>query len=205
MHPIMPRQKVDEQHIILQSLILFRQRSFHSTSMSDIAKACGILKGSLYHYFSSKEDLMEKVIRYVHEYFKAEVFAKAYQPNLPASTRFINMCKASERIFFDDSTGKMYGNMGVESALVIPEFNPIIRQFFQDFFDAIKHIYRDKYPEQIANELAERSVAEVEGSIMMSRIFNDKSYIQNTHKRLIDRLEKGVVNEVTTKVTAGKK
>ncbi|MCO5280781.1 MAG: TetR/AcrR family transcriptional regulator [Chitinophagales bacterium] len=186
----MPKQKVDEQYIIIQSLILFRQRSFHSTSMSDIAKACGILKGSLYHYFKSKEELMEKVIRYVHQYFKVEVFAKAYEENIPANQRFKNMMKASEKIFFDASTGKMYGNMGVESALVIPEFNPIIREFFQDFFNAIKHIYADKYAEEIANELAERSVAEVEGSIMMSRVFNDKSYIKNTHKRLLSRIEK---------------
>lgn len=186
----MPKQKVDEQYIIIQSLILFRQRSFHSTSMSDIAKACGILKGSLYHYFKSKEELMEKVIKYVHQYFKVEVFAKAYEENIPAIQRFKNMTKSSEKIFFDASTGKMYGNMGVESALVIPEFNPIIREFFQDFFNAIKHIYADKYPEEIANELAERSVAEVEGSIMMSRVFNDKSYIKNTHKRLLSRLEK---------------
>lgn len=186
----MPKQKVDEQYIIIQSLILFRQRSFHSTSMSDIAKACGILKGSLYHYFKSKEELMEKVIKYVHQYFKVEVFAKAYEENIPAIQRFKNMTKSSEKIFFDASTGKMYGNMGVESALVIPEFNPIIREFFQDFFNAIKHIYADKYPEEIANELAERSVAEVEGSIMMSRVFNDKSYIKNTHKRLLSRIEK---------------
>ena len=80
--------------------------------------------------------------------------------------------------------------MGVESALVIPEFNPIIRKFFQDFFNAIKHIYRTKYPEKIANELAERSVAEVEGSIMLARIFNDNSYIKNTHHRLVARLDK---------------
>jgi len=38
-------------------------------------------------------------------------------------------------------------------------------------------------------------VAEVEGSIMMSRIFNDNSYIKNTHKRLISRLEKGTAAE----------
>lgn len=186
----MPRQKVDQQYIIIQSLILFRQRSFHSTSMSDIAKACGILKGSLYHYFRSKEELMEKVIRYVHDYFKQEVFSLAYQENLPANVRFRNMMKASEKIFFDETSGKLYGNMGVESALVIPEFNPIIREFFQDFFNAIKHIYSEKYADDIANELAERSVAEIEGSIMMSRIFNDNSYIKNTNKRLLSRLEK---------------
>ena len=64
----MARKKVDEQIIIINSLKLFRQKSFHNTSMEDIAKSCGILKGSLYHYFNSKEDLMIKVIDFVHKY-----------------------------------------------------------------------------------------------------------------------------------------
>jgi len=185
----MAKQKVDEQYIIIQSLKLFRQRSYHSTSMADIAGACGILKGSLYHYFKSKEELMEKVIMYVHQFFKDEVFAKAYEEDIPAAKRLKNLAKASEKVFYDVETGKLYGNMGIESALVIPEFNPIIRNFFRDFFEALKHIYMEKYPEKIANELAERSVAEVEGSIMLSRIFHDNSYIKNTHLRLIDRLD----------------
>ena len=52
----MPRQKVDEKTIIKEALKLFRQKSYHATSMADIALACGLLKGSLYHYFNSKED-----------------------------------------------------------------------------------------------------------------------------------------------------
>ena len=54
----------------------------------------------------------------------------------------------------------------------------------------LKHIYKEKFSDKIVNELAERSVAEVEGSIMLARIFNDRSYIINTHKRMIERLEK---------------
>jgi TetR/AcrR family transcriptional repressor of nem operon len=42
--------------------------------MADIAQSCGILKGSLYHYFSSKEALMSAVIEYAHAYFKEKVF-----------------------------------------------------------------------------------------------------------------------------------
>ena len=128
----MARQKVDESYIILQSLILFRQRSYHNTSMADIAEACGILKGSLYHYFSSKEQLMGKVIEYVHEYFQNEIFSQAYQENLSASERLENLALAAEKVFFDQETGKLYGNIGIESALVIPEFNGIIRAFFTD-------------------------------------------------------------------------
>lgn len=184
----MARQKVNEQTIILQSLKLFRQQSFHNTSMEDIASACGILKGSLYHYFKSKDELMIKVIEFVHDFFKNDIFCHAWNEKLTAKQKLKKLCSSAELVFFDKETGKLYGNIGIESALVIPEFNTIIRAFFQDFFDALKHIYKEKYTEKMANELAERSVAEVEGSIMLARIFNDKSYITNTHKRIIARL-----------------
>ena len=62
--------------------------------------------------------------------------------------------------------------------------------FFLDFFHAVKTIYLDKYSEAIATELAERSVAEIEGSLMFSRVFNEPNYLRNTTKRVLNRLEK---------------
>ena len=185
----MAKQKVDEQTIIKESLKLFRQKSYHTTSMSDIAKACGLLKGSLYHYFSSKEELMMKVIASVHHYFKEEVFSHAYSTQGDALQRFKRMIKKSEEIFIDEETGQIEGNIGVETAMVIPEFQPVIKLFFLDFFDAIKTVYASKYDDKMATELAERAVAEVEGALMLSRVFGDKSYLKNTHKRLINRLK----------------
>ena len=186
----MPKQKVDEQFIITQSLKLFREKSYHTTSMADIANACGLLKGSLYHYFDSKEDLMKKVITSVHEYFRAEVFSIAYDENLDARTRLERLTAKAEDVFVHRETGEVLGNVGVETALVEPEFAFIIRQFFTDFFDAIKNIYMDKYPIEVASELAERAVAEVEGAISRSRIFNNKMYLTNTLKRILQRVEK---------------
>lgn len=41
---------------------LFQQKGYHATSMQDIADAVGLQKGSLYHYISSKEDLLVAII-----------------------------------------------------------------------------------------------------------------------------------------------
>ena len=191
---IMPKQKVDEQFIIIQSLKLFRKQSYYHTSMADIAAACGLQKGSLYHYFPSKEDLMKKVIRSVHEYFKSRVFSLAYDKSLSPNDRLEKLFEAAQEIFLNEETGSLMGNVGVESALMVPEFAELVRYFFTDFFHAVKTIYLDKYPEEIANELAERSVAEIEGSLMFSRVFNDHSYLKNTTKRILNRLEKGNVS-----------
>lgn len=185
----MARQKVDEETIIKESLKLFRQKSFHTTSMADIAKACGLQKGSLYHYFSSKEELMMKVISTVHHFFKEEVFQLAYDENVAPTTRLDRMFARTTSIFINKETGEMLGNIGVETALVIPEFQPVIQQFFSDFFQAIKTVYLSKYSDLVANELAERAVAEIEGSLLLARIFNDNNFLKNTHKRLVARLE----------------
>jgi len=41
--------------------LLFVEKGFGSTSIRDIAKATGMLPGSLYYHFSSKEDLLTAV------------------------------------------------------------------------------------------------------------------------------------------------
>ena len=184
----MPRQKVDEQTIIKEALKLFRQKSYHATSMADIAMACGLLKGSLYHYFHSKEDLMIKVIESVHVFFAETVFTIAYNHSLDAVDRMDLIFKEAEKIFVDQESGEILGNVGVETALSMPEFQPTIQAFFSDYFKAIKEVYRSKFDEGMANELAERSVSEIQGALTLSRIFNDEKFIKNTHLRTVARL-----------------
>lgn len=44
--------------IIEAAARLFRTKGYHAASVQDIADAVGILKGSLYHHFESKEELL---------------------------------------------------------------------------------------------------------------------------------------------------
>src|SRR3978361_1613419 len=46
---------------------VFHQKGYESTSIQDIAEAIGILKGSLYYYIPSKEDLPYEILQGVHE------------------------------------------------------------------------------------------------------------------------------------------
>jgi AcrR family transcriptional regulator len=45
---------------------VFYERGYGSTSMQEIADAVGILKGSLYYYIESKEDLLWEILKSVH-------------------------------------------------------------------------------------------------------------------------------------------
>src|SRR5438270_12883784 len=44
--------------IIEAAARVFRTKGYHAASVQDIADAVGILKGSLYHHFDSKEELL---------------------------------------------------------------------------------------------------------------------------------------------------
>lgn len=48
--------------ILGAAIQLFGLKGFHATSMQDIADAVGLQKGSLYHYISSKEELLAGIM-----------------------------------------------------------------------------------------------------------------------------------------------
>lgn len=181
----MPKQKVSVEDILKQSLKLFRQKSYHNTSIADIAAACGLLKGSLYHYFPSKEALMSAVIKYAHDFFKKEVFDIAYDTTLSPQQRMEKMFKKSERALLSD--GNIMGNIGVETARVIPEFSEHIRDFYKEWMAAVEYVFKEITNEQDAKKLAEQTVAEFEGAVMMTRIFKDTRFIKNAYDRLMSR------------------
>ena len=50
---------------------LFAERGFRNTTVRDIADAAGILSGSLYHHFDSKEAMVDELL----DTFQQELFA----------------------------------------------------------------------------------------------------------------------------------
>ncbi|UUZ59280.1 TetR/AcrR family transcriptional regulator [Nocardioides sp. B-3] len=50
---------------------LFAEKGFKNTTVRDIAEAAGILSGSLYHHFDSKESMVDEIL----STFRAQLFA----------------------------------------------------------------------------------------------------------------------------------
>jgi AcrR family transcriptional regulator len=60
-----PRRR--QQEVLEAAARVFHEKGYESTSIQDIAEAVGILKGSLYYYIRSKEDLLYEILQGVHE------------------------------------------------------------------------------------------------------------------------------------------
>ena len=50
-----------EDEILAAAARIFREKGYHGTSVQDIADSVGLLKGSLYHYIRSKEELLARL------------------------------------------------------------------------------------------------------------------------------------------------
>jgi TetR/AcrR family transcriptional regulator, cholesterol catabolism regulator len=55
-----------EQEIYNVAAEIFQRKGYGATTLQDIADAVGLLKGSLYYYIDSKEDLLYEITRVIH-------------------------------------------------------------------------------------------------------------------------------------------
>jgi len=61
-----PRRNRDTQ-IIEAAVTVFSAKGYAAASLQDVADSVGLLKGSLYHYISSKESLLFRIFQESHE------------------------------------------------------------------------------------------------------------------------------------------
>ncbi len=65
-----PMQAKDTANRILrQAMRMFLEKGYHGTSIDDITQAAGLTKGALYWHFSSKEDLLKRIIEEFEKQF----------------------------------------------------------------------------------------------------------------------------------------
>lgn len=60
------RRNRDAQ-IVEAAIQIFSEKGYSATSLQDVADAVGLLKGSLYHYITSKESLLFRIFQESHE------------------------------------------------------------------------------------------------------------------------------------------
>jgi len=186
---LMPIKKTTRNQIIKQSVAIFRKKGYYKTSMKDLAQACGLLKGSFYYYFKSKEDLMQAVLESMHGYYKEKVFAIAYDDNLSPKERFLKLFEKQAPILTQDLSGCLFGNITLETISNNSEFKEALQAFFDDWQAAFQYIFEAaEHEEATAIDLAKQAIIEIEGAIMMMRLYEDKAIFEEACLRVLHRL-----------------
>ena len=171
----MALKKTDKDAVIDAALTLIRTKGYHHTSIAHIAEMCGLLKGSIYHYFPGKQELAIAALDRVIEDTRDKLFAAAADESVPAADRLATLGAAIERYFIGREGGCLMGNLALEVGWSIPEFMERIRTYFADWREALGKLLAPAYGEARAADLAEDAAARMQGAIMMMTITRDEA------------------------------
>jgi AcrR family transcriptional regulator len=185
----MALKKTDRDTIIDGALTLFRTQGYHHTSMADISGACGLLKGSVYHYFPGKKELAAAALDRVIEEVRAKLFLPANDTDMNPRERLKALADGIERYFIGREGGCVMGNLALEVGNAVPEFMTRIRTYFGEWRDALTKLLEGRYGRKRARELAEDMIARVQGAIMMMGITGDPAVLRRTGRDAVALLD----------------
>src|SRR3546814_5788897 len=75
---------------------LFAEKGFKNTTVRDIADAAGILSGSLYHHFDSKESMVDELL----VRFQTELFDRYDQRSEEHTSELQSLMRISNAVFY---------------------------------------------------------------------------------------------------------
>ena len=182
-------KKTDRDQVIDAALALFRVKGYHHTSMADISAACGLLKGSIYHYFPGKKELAIATLDRVISDSREKIFAIAANDEMAAADRLRTLAEAVERYFIGKEGGCLIGNLALEVGDSVPEFGERFRRYFEEWAEALTRLLESRYDAEAARELAQDTIARVQGAIMVMGVNKDPSVLRRASRDVIALLE----------------
>ncbi len=181
-------KKQSKSNIVEAAYTLFHTTGYHATSMSDIASSVGMTKAGLYHHFDSKEAILLSVLAMVKGYMEDQLFTLAYEDGRDAFEQLQAFIVQQEKILLANRGVCFIGNMALETARLSEQNREILNQIFKDWKKALAHLYANCHSCEEAEELAEQTVIEFEGAVMLSQLGeNNKGILGKAVQRALAR------------------
>ena len=145
-------KKYDERlnEILDVSERLFGEKGYEKTTVNDILEGVGIGKGTFYHYFKSKEDVMNAVIMRIANTARESCQALADTPGLTAHEKFARVFFEQpgknndivEQLHHDDNSALHIKSLTETIIAISPALGQIIQQGVDE------GVYHTPYPQE---------------------------------------------------------
>ncbi len=184
----MALKKTSKEEILKNSIKLFKIQGYYNTSMANIADACGLIKGSIYHHFKSKEEIGLQSLKFIHHYFEEQVYSIAYHDSLSDKDKIRLFIKKIDDYFLESEGGCLLGNLALEVSSENVAFQDEIMRYFMAWEKALAFILLDKYGDEESINLAQEYIALTQGAIMMMTLQKDSINYLKVGQKIIKLL-----------------
>jgi AcrR family transcriptional regulator len=169
--------------IMETALTLFASRGFHATSISQIAKECGVATGLLYNYYDSKEQLLEAIIQ-----SGLQAFVQMMHQRSMALTKE-NMAEDIRSMFNAVRENYAFWKLCF-SLLMQPDLQGKGSSLFQEFFihmDGLFTAYFQAQANPEANKLGNIVSAVIHGALLHYILSQDEETLEGVQEAIIER------------------
>ncbi len=178
-------KKTSREEILKESIKLFKIRGYYNTSMVNIADACGLIKGSIYHHFKSKDEIGLESLKYIHNYFAEHIYSVADRVDLSDKEKIVLFVKKTDDYFLHSEGGCLLGNLALEVSSENLAFKEEIKSYFSAWENALAKILKNKYANEKSHALAREFVALTQGAIMMMTLYGSSEDYLKVGEKII--------------------
>lgn len=182
------KASVDEKELMVRLSIVFRDVGYEGATLTTLSEACGLKKASLYHRFpGGKEQMALEVLTAAGTWIAENILAPLKESGAPRG-RVDKMIRRLDEFY---SGGRQACLLNILSSALIHEgpFTKPIKSVFQAWIDALAATVADEgFERETARARAERAVALVQGSLVLSRGMGTTRPFRELLKHLPDEL-----------------
>jgi TetR/AcrR family transcriptional repressor of nem operon len=186
--------KTSRSEIVAAARDLMRDKGYAGASMKDVAEQVGLLKGSLYSHFASKEELVPEVLNLTFDEIFSEMEPSGnWRADYEAALdRLISMLTAHRRC------------IGFHLAYGLDETSPVLQMAVATFFLDIRVFFRDLILQGVditlAEPLALHTITAVEGATLWLALYGNAGPIQDARSSLLARADSLAAEEPDERV-----
>lgn len=185
--------KTSRVEIVSAARDLMRDKGYAGTSMKDVADQVGLLKGSLYSHFASKEELVPEVLNMTFD----EIFSEIE----PTGDWRADYETALDRLVAVLSDHRRC--IGFHLAYGLNETSPVLREAVATFFLDIRIFIRDLILQGVdvtlAEPLALDTMTAIEGATLWLALYGNVAPIRDARSVLLARADSLAAEEPNEK------
>lgn len=173
------RAVASRERLLQTAFQLFHEQGYHATGVATILREAGVNAGSMYHHFSSKDDLLLKVLEFAIGYLEPAIMGPAEAAATdPVERVFALLDQYRDRIAASSCRmGCPIGNLALEVSDGNPEARALIHRNFENWADRVERWLtdaRDRLPRGTdLRKLARFVLTVMEGGLMQARAAGD--------------------------------
>jgi len=182
---------VTRTHIINTANNLFYHQGFNQTSFTDIAQSAGIPKGNFYHYFKTKEDILEDVIQQRIKNIEKQLHNIEEQTLQPIERIrfFIKALKSNKNGFtqYGCPIGSIITELG-KTQMALKTKSRKILELVHHWLSA--QFQQSGKQEVAANTLSRHVMIRIQGAIVIAHAYEDNACLIEEIDQLLEWIDK---------------